>query len=484
MAVRIKDIFREIDIPIPEEIADRDIRDLQYDSRKVNRGDLFIAVKGFETDGHRFVKKAESAGAMAAIVEEEISGVGIPQIKVSNTRKIMADLAYVRYREDFEKADLIGVTGTNGKTTTTFLIRSILKAAGHLTGLIGTIAYYFKDQEVVAWNTTPEAIDIARMVHDMVQTGHDTCVLEVSSHALALNRVDSFPFKVGVFTNLSHDHLDFHKNVESYFQSKLKLFDLLTADGRAVVNLDDPYAERILERLRCPVFTFGFSEDTDVRALDWTMSAKGTRLNVRTSRGEMQIQSSLISLFNIQNILAAVATGIALGLENQAIVRGIADLKKVPGRLETYEIRPDTFAVIDYAHTPDALRKAAEAVRNITKNRLIIIFGCGGDRDQQKRPIMGRIAEQMGDHIVVTSDNPRNEEPEDIIREIVSGMSHSEKYKVITDRKEAIFYAVRMADAGDTILVAGKGHEPYQTIKGERLAFNEKELIQEAARHA
>ncbi len=484
MAGMLDELFSGTGIDVPSAYGRMRIRKIQYDSRAVKPGDLFVAIKGYSTDGHRYLKNAEEAGAVLAVVERTDKDLGIPQISVQDSRKLLAALAYNRYRQDIDQVDLIGITGTNGKTTTSFLVRSVLNASGRNAGLIGTIAYYYRDKVIPASHTTPEATDIAGMVHEMAESGHHCCVLEVSSHALVLNRVDHFPFTIGLFTNLSHDHLDFHKNVEKYFKAKSRLFTLIKKNGSAVINIDDPYGAELADTFRGRLKTFGFSEEADVRALEWCMSSRGTRLTIQTRSHTFEVTSNLISLFNIQNILAAVAVGLAYNLDTETIRRGISELKHIPGRLEKHEIGTDAYAVIDYAHTPDALKKAAEALRNITKKRLIIVFGCGGDRDRAKRPVMGKIAELAGDHVIVTSDNPRSEDPDTIIKEIVAGMRKTEKYEIIPDRKEAIIQAVRMAGQGDIVLVAGKGHETHQLIQGKRYEFNEADIIKGASYNA
>lgn len=455
---------------------------MQYDSRKIEKGHLFIAVRGFKTDGHRYLADVEKRGALAAVVEEVNPQIELPQIIVSDCRRAMAHLAALFYAGHLAGLKLIGITGTNGKTTTSYLVQSVLNAAGKKAGLIGTIVYDLgKSEPQSAWNTTPEAIDICRMLAQMKTNGCQTAVLEVSSHGLALNRVDGLRFDGAVFMNLSRDHLDFHPDERAYFQAKAHLFDLLKQDGVAALNIDDPYGQQLAGQVAGELITFGLSERASVRATKWETDASGIRMTMSTPAGELTVSSRLIGAFNVQNILAATAVVAGLGIETDKIIAGIEALTGVPGRLEAVDIRPGVLAVIDYAHTPDALEKAIRNLQKITTGRLIVLFGAGGDRDKGKRPQMGKIVDELADIALVTSDNPRSEKPETIIEEICSGMSQSEKRRVITDRRKAIETAVKIAGQGDVILIAGKGHESYQEIDGVKRDFDEKAILKEAA---
>jgi len=481
----IKDIFAGIKANIPDAALDLKINNLNYDSRKVKPGGLFIAVSGFKIDGHNFLKDVEKSGAAAAVVEKIDERLSIPQIKTDDTRRAMAYLAYNFYKPEIESLQLVGITGTNGKTTTSFLVRSMLEKAGFASGLIGTIAYHYGSKQAAeAWNTTPESVDLCAMLYEMINNNQRACILEVSSHALSLHRVDGLKFKIGLFTNLSRDHLDFHKTEEEYFKAKARLFSLLSEDGAAVINIDDEYGRRLLKQIEHPVYTFGLSKEADIKVRSWNMDISGMQLNILTPKGELDIQTKLISSFNIQNILSAVATGTALNLGLDVIKQGIEDVESVPGRLQKYEVSPGILAVVDYAHSPDALEKALQALRQITKKRLITVFGCGGDRDKGKRPLMGRIAEKLADYIIVTDDNPRTEDRGAIINDILKGISNPHKCEVIMNRREAIFKALKIAEQGDIILIAGKGHESYQEINGIKYDFNEVEIIREAAQNA
>ena len=469
---------------IPIDIRSKIVSDLQYDSRKVEAGSLFFAVKGFKVDGHQYLSAVKDAGAVAAVVQDVHPDVALPQIEVVDSRKAMALIARNFYTPEIDDLALIGITGTNGKTTTSFLVQSILEKAGIKTGLIGTIAYYIGPQKINAWNTTPESVDLYNLLFQIHLNQQRAAVLEVSSHALALHRVDGMQFDAAVFTNLTRDHMDFHKDEEDYFRTKAKLFSMLKPGGKAIINIDDPYGRRLSKEFNHAAITYGFDADAQVRIEDWQMNMTGMHLNINTLGGKLEINTKLIGEFNIHNILSAIGVGIAKELQLASIKLGIEALDHIPGRLQSFEIKEDVVAVIDYAHTPDSLDKAIRTLRKVVQNRLIVVFGCGGDRDKGKRSQMGRIAETLGDIAIVTTDNPRTEKPEDIIEDILAGMSLKEKQIVISDRRKAIHKAIEMAEKGDIILVAGKGHEQYQEINGVKYDFNEYAIIKDAAGHA
>ncbi len=409
--------------------------------------------------------------------KKKIQDIPLKQVVVKDSRFTMARLAYGYYKKYLDQIDLIGITGTNGKTTCSYLIHSIMEAAGVSCGLAGTIVYIIGTKKIDAWNTTPESIDLYEMLARMQQAGNKACVLEVSSHALALNRVAGLKFKTAVFTNLSRDHMDFHSDMESYFSAKNKLFQQLSASGTAVINNDDPYGRRLL---RNPGdISFGVSKESLVYAKQWDTSIKGTEVLISTAKGEININSPLIGDFNIYNILTAVATGLAQDIPVEIIKKGINKLKIIPGRLEPYPLNNGAIAVIDYAHTPDALEKALNTVRKITKNKVIVLFGCGGDRDKGKRPEMGRIAQQLADVIFVTDDNPRNENSFNIIDDILAGMKKSDRVHTIPKREQAIKEALKSSHKGDIVLIAGKGHETYQVIGSTKYPFDEAKIIRE-----
>ncbi|MBD3223388.1 MAG: UDP-N-acetylmuramoyl-L-alanyl-D-glutamate--2,6-diaminopimelate ligase [Caldithrix sp.] len=476
-----EDLFVNLNIDFPEELGKLLIQGITYDSRKVQTGFLFVAIPGFETDGHTYVAQAAENGAIAAVVEARLPQVNIPQILVKNSRKILPWLVKNFYSPQIDNMKLTGVTGTNGKTTTAFLLHCMFQTAGWSTGLISTVHYQYGDDEPQpAWNTTPESSDLSAMLSDMRKKDIDCAVLEVSSHALELNRVDGLSFETAIFTNLSRDHLDFHATESAYFEAKARLFNLLKPMGKAVINIDDDYGQKLLQRVEKDIITFGMDHKAQVFPLDWHFDINGIEVKLQTPAGKTELHSALISEFNLQNILAAVSAGLASDIDLQTIARGIANLQGVPGRLEKIEVAPQTLAVIDYSHTPDALNKALQALRRITPGRLFVLFGAGGDRDKGKRPEMGRVAEEQADFSIVTSDNPRRESPDAIIRDILQGMPQSEKRMVIPNRREAIQKAVTMLDKGDVLLLAGKGHETYQDIDGHKFDFDERVIIKEA----
>jgi len=480
---KLNNLFDGIKANLPLESIVINVSGIEYDSRKIKKGDLFAAVPGFNTDGHNYLEMAAKSGAVCAVVEKMNKNLKLPQVIVKNSRLAMAKIAADFYSPEAESLTLCGITGTNGKTTTSYLVRSIMEEAGLACGIIGTISYSFGGKEVPAWNTTPEAPDIAKILYEAAGQGQKACVLEVSSHALSLNRVDGLKFDAAVFTNISRDHLDFHKTEENYYKAKRKLFSLLKRDGTAVINLDNRFGRRLIKEINRPVLTFGHSKEAAVRVIDENVSITGTRLSVQTKKGEIQIASKLTGGYNIENISAAVAAGLAMNIHPEHIAAGINKLGRVPGRLETYPITGNRMAVIDYAHTPDALEKALQSLRELTSGRLVVVFGAGGGRDKGKRPLMGSIAEKYGDKIIVTSDNPRNEDPDEIIKDITEGMSMPEKYEVIADRRAAIMQTIQNSENGDVILISGKGHETYQEVQGRKYEFNELEIVKEAAEH-
>jgi len=479
--MKLKNIFEQIEAQIPIEIEDLEIRGLHYDSRKIGQGDLFIAVPGFKVDGHSFLAQVREQGAAAAVVEQLNPNIDLPQIQVSNARNVMAGLSANFYKQSLDSMRLVGITGTNGKTSCGFLIQSILEAAGYPAGLIGTIAYFLKDKSIPAWNTTPEAIDLSGILDTMYKEGLQSAVLEVSSHALSLNRVDGLRFDAALFTNLSRDHLDFHQTEQDYFEAKSRLFNLLKKDGVAVLNLDDPYGEKLAASVSGKMINFGFNDQADVCIKNWQGDLSGLEIQLEIENHIWTIHSKLIGAFNVQNITAAVAVGYSLGIGQSEIIKGVENLQVVPGRLEVYPFANGVNAVIDYAHTPDALEKALQALRKVCKGKLIVLFGAGGDRDKGKRPLMGKAAEENADFCVVTSDNPRTEDAQQIINDILTGMKDASKRKVITNRREALSEAMHLAQGEDIILIAGKGHETYQDINGVKYEFDDAAILKEIA---
>jgi UDP-N-acetylmuramoyl-L-alanyl-D-glutamate--2,6-diaminopimelate ligase len=475
----LREVLQNVSI---REISDIDnilIKKIVFDSRKIEDDTLFVAIKGFTQDGHSYLTEAEQKGAVAAVVEKKNPNISIPQIVVKNSRKELARIAANFYSPELSKMRLIGITGTNGKTTTSYLIRAIMEAAGIESGLIGTIGYDVAGEHIKAWNTTPESVDIFAMLSKMYQKGQKGCVLEVSSHALSLNRVDFLNFEVAVFTNLTQDHLDFHKNFENYFNAKKKLFNHIRMGGHAVINIDDPYGNRLLKDIKQDIITFSTSKPATVQALAWKSTMEGLSIQIKTSIGEINVITPLIGQFNVENIIAATTSGMAMNFDLKTIKNGIEKVKRIPGRLETIKIDHKRTVIIDYSHTPDSLQKSLKVLRELTLTTLWVVFGCGGDRDSAKRPIMGKIAEDFADHIVITSDNPRSESPESIVDMIMQGISNSENIHIELNRYNAIKYALDHSKPGDTILIAGKGHEDYQEIKGKKYPFDDRKVVEE-----
>jgi UDP-N-acetylmuramoyl-L-alanyl-D-glutamate--2,6-diaminopimelate ligase len=457
-----------------------------HDSRRVQPGAIFVALRGLKLDGGAFAAQAIKAGASAVVAETPAaSAMPVPWIVVPNARLALAHLAAAFYDHPSHRLQVVGVTGTNGKTTTSYLINAIFEAAGVACGLMGTVAYRIGSRAVEATRTTPEAPDVQALMHEMVDADCGACVMEVSSHALALHRVDGIRFAAGVFTNLTRDHLDFHGGMEDYFAAKRRLFEMLPESAPAVINADDPRAASLIDVSGNPV-TYGLTKPADVSTGPLSFSLDGLQFEVRTPQGSVKVHSRLVGRPNVYNILAATATTAALGVPLDAIARGLADLAGVPGRFEIVSAPTDDITVVvDYAHTDDALRNLLETARPMATRRLITVFGAGGDRDRTKRPLMGMVAARLSDVVVITSDNPRSEDPsriaEDVMRGAASEMRQSNAdVQTVIDRRDAIEQAVGGASAGDVVLIAGKGHEKYQEIAGEILPFDDVAVAREA----
>ncbi|MEK6694234.1 MAG: UDP-N-acetylmuramoyl-L-alanyl-D-glutamate--2,6-diaminopimelate ligase [Nitrospirota bacterium] len=471
---------------------DREITALTDDSRRVSPGGLFVAVKGTQADGHRYLGQAVSAGAGALVVEAgcapagTLDALGVPVIEVRDSRHVLGVLASRLLGDPSHRLKVIGVTGTNGKTTTTYLCKSVLEAAGARVGLVGTVAYLIGSERIEATHTTPGAVELQGLFKKMADAASDAAVMEVSSHALALDRTAGCEFGTAVFTNLTQDHLDFHADMEDYFQAKLRLFAGLGPEGRAIVNLDDPHGARVAEATRARVWTYAVDRPADLRAGDVRISLEGLRFTAQTPAGAVALRSPLVGRHNVYNILAAVGVGLEQGIALPTIAAGIAALTNVPGRFERVEAGQSFTVVVDYAHTEDALFRLLTTAEAVKTGRIITVFGCGGDRDRGKRPKMGRVSAVYSDVVVVTSDNPRTEDPEAIISEIIPGVQAGlreagrGRYVVQADRRAAIEEAVRMAQPGDLVLLAGKGHENYQIIGTNKHPFDDRVVAREA----
>ena len=457
---------------------------LAYDSRRVKAGDCFVAVPGLRADGRAFITEAIERGAQVVVTEgaDPLPGHERARILVPSSREALARLADAYFDHPSGRLLVVGITGTNGKTTTSYLVEALLQGMGMKTGVVGTIQYRIGNDAVTAGQTTPEALELEALLARMEESGVGGVAIEVSSHALALHRVDGIDFDVAVFTNLTQDHLDFHGTLAAYREVKARLFALLAASpkpGRtAVINVDDPAGPFMVSGLALPTVTFGLSPEALVRPIAFTSTLAGTRLEAQTPRGQCTIRSPLIGEPNVMNLLAACAVGIALGLDPGFISEHLARVGAVPGRFECVDAGQSFLVVVDYAHTPDALERLLRTARRLTRGRLGVVFGCGGDRDRGKRPLMGEIAGRLADRAWITSDNPRSERPGAIIDEIVAGVRRASpdpaRYTAIEDRRAAIQDALAWARPGDTVVIAGKGHETYQIIGSEVFPFDDR----------
>jgi len=467
--------------------VDRDITGITYDSRRVMPGNLFVAMRGENTDGHRYVEAAIDRGAAAVVLERE-GGLNprATRIRVEDARHTLALASAEFYSHPSQQLKVVGVTGTNGKTTTAFMIKAIMEAAGLGAGLIGTVHYQIGQRIIPASRTTPESVEIQDMMSQMLRANCSGVAMEVSSHALDLQRVAGIDYDVAVFTNLSQDHLDYHGTMKKYFEAKTKLFLALGSmrkRGRAVVNTDNEYGRRLIARLggENAVVTYGVSSDAAIRALDVRVSADGTYFVVRTPQGSVSVALPLIGRYNVANALAAIGAALSLGIDLGSIERALSTMRPVPGRMEVMDVKQDFHVYVDYAHTEDALRNVLMTVSELTKGRLIVVFGCGGDRDQGKRTPMGEAACELADFSILTSDNPRTEDPSEILKQIEEGfpVGAQSRYQVIADRREAIERALDIARPGDSVLVAGKGHETYQEFADTVVPFSDRQVVNE-----
>jgi UDP-N-acetylmuramoyl-L-alanyl-D-glutamate--2,6-diaminopimelate ligase len=460
---------------------------LEYDSRNVSEGAVFFAFPGEHVDGHRFVHSVRAAGA-AAIVSERTPPEGDEGVwvQVRHGRRALAGAALVFYSNPDERLRLIGITGTNGKTTTAYLADSVLRAAGKTTGLVGTLGYRIGDRWLSAANTTPESLDLVRMLDDLEKGSGTHMTLEASSHALKLGRISGFHFDTAVFTNLTQDHLDFHGDMEAYFQAKRTLFEGNGPRPRAaVINADDAYGRRLLEIEGIEPLSFSAQGTADIRAVEAESSFDGLKVRVATPQGAAVLHSPLVGWFNVANILAAVGVGLAQEIDLARIAQGIEECSAVPGRFEIVREGQPFLVAVDYAHTDDALRNLISSARRLLPagGRILTVFGCGGDRDRAKRPLMGAVAGELSDRVILTSDNPRSEDPLRILADAEVGLQRVDaNYVREPDRRKAIAKALNEAAAGDIVLIAGKGHETYQQIGDEKLPFDDRETARELLR--
>ncbi|MGA9173411.1 MAG: UDP-N-acetylmuramoyl-L-alanyl-D-glutamate--2,6-diaminopimelate ligase [Thermoactinomyces sp.] len=466
-----------------------EITGIQIDSRQVKPGDLFIALQGFNVDGHRFVEQAVANGAAAVLVEKPVTAP-VPVIQVPDSRRAMAIVAAEFYQYPTEELKLIGITGTNGKTTTTYLIEQLLADAGYKSGVIGTIQTKIGDRVIPVKNTTPEVVDLQKTFRMMRDEGCEYSVIEASSHALDQGRTRGCRFHIGVFTNLTQDHLDYHETMEKYREAKGLLFSQLgnhyDSDPRhhsyAVLNADDAAATYFKKITPAQVVTYGIEKPADVRAENIRITQAGTTFTLKTFRGEAEISLKLIGKFNVYNALAAISVALIEGVSLEVIRSSLAKIRGVNGRFEPVSLGQSYTVLVDYAHTPDSLENALTTIREFAKGKVFCVVGCGGDRDRGKRPIMAEIAVKYSDLAILTSDNPRSEDPEAILADMVQGVTgyDDDRYTTITDRRQAISFAIERAEDGDIVLIAGKGHETYQEINGVRHDFDDRQVAREA----
>jgi UDP-N-acetylmuramoyl-L-alanyl-D-glutamate--2,6-diaminopimelate ligase len=504
--MRLRELLALEKIEAVEGDIEREITGLSYDSRRVDPGSVFFAIRGEKSDGHDFLQQAIERGASALVVARPMSGpAGTVLIRVRDVRRAMGLWSAHFFGNPSRRLKLVGITGTNGKTTCSYLVESIAMAAGLAPGIIGTINYRYGGHQIPAHQTTPESLDLESLLADMLQSSVNAVAMEVSSHALAQERVRGLQFDAALFTNLSRDHLDYHADMDDYFAAKSKLFTEHLARGAkekrsAVIHGADPRGAELMEMIRgkgVDIWSYGEGSQWDVHPLDVSSDVTGLRGRIFAKDRAFEFSSSMIGAANLQNILGATGVACALGLPSDVIAAGIRRLTTVPGRLEKVENQQGVAVLVDYAHTPDALEKVLMAVRPLTKGRVFAVFGCGGDRDRGKRPVMGEIAARLSDIAIVTSDNPRTEDPGSIIAEIERGLRKSGKIKIFKssterqkvdtksgyyveeDRREAIRIALSSAQPGDVVLIAGKGHEDYQILGKEKIRFDDREVARE-----
>jgi len=487
--VPLSSLLDEVDAVI-ESQGEAEITGVSADSRQVKPGYLFIAYQGFEHDGHDFIAPAVDGGAVAVVFDRPERRPVLRDVawaRVRDARRAAAEIAAAYWEHPSRQMMLAGVTGTNGKTTVTYLIEAILTAAGMRAGVIGTLGYRWGSSQIAGPRTTPDAVELQSLLRQMVADGVQGIAMEVSSHALALDRAWRCAFDVGVFTNLSQDHYDFHRDAEDYLAAKSRLFADYPAQAaphkqmRAAVNLDDPFGRRVAELAACEVIGFGFGADCPVRAVDLETSREGSSFRLVLPGGEVRIDSQLPGRFNVCNSLAAAAAAHAMQIEPAAIKRGLESLASVPGRFERVDEGQPYEIVVDYAHSEQAVENVLRLARDLQPSRLICVFGCGGDRDPGKRPKMGCVATELADFTIITSDNPRSEDPLDIIAQIKAGVV-GDAYAIEPDRREAIRMALEMGQPGDLVLIAGKGHETEQTFADHTIEFNDREVARELLR--
>ncbi len=463
---------------------DIDFSGINHDSRLVQPGDLFVAIPGLKTDGGLYIREAVKRGAVAVIGEKE-PGIDVAFVQVQNARRALGEAAACLYGNPCEKLEMVGITGTNGKTTTGFLIKTILEKAGRRTGLIGSITNYLGDAQVAARHTTPDALELHRLLAKMVKNQVETVVMEVSSHALALDRVAECEFQTAVFTNLTHDHLDFHKDFQQYQEAKARLFrEFMSVGGTKIINQDSDFGRVLINKadVNERVISYGLSKQADIWADRIGMRFDGTPFYLVTDKIRQHIELPLVGLFNVYNALAAISYGLSVGIDLELIIEAVEEFAGVPGRLQMVNAGQEFKVIIDYAHTPDSLEQVLKTVKALSSGRVITVFGCTGDRDTSKRPIMGEIASRWSDYFYITSDDPHDEDPMSIIKEIEKGAIERGKlrrydYMLEVDRYQAIEQALKKASKSDVVFIAGKGHESVQIFKDKTVEYSDEKAV-------
>ncbi|WP_291635926.1 UDP-N-acetylmuramoyl-L-alanyl-D-glutamate--2,6-diaminopimelate ligase [Clostridium sp.] len=475
--MKLKNIMENINVDLIHGNIDIDIKEIQYDSRKVKDGDVFYCIEGYNLDGHEYIQNAIDNGAVAVVCQKNIEdNLNVTVLRVEDSRKALAISAANYYENPSSKMKMIGITGTNGKTTSAFMIKAILEEQGYKVGLIGTIANFIGGVKIHTERTTPESLELHELFKQMLDSGVDYCVMEVSSHSLYLDRVYGIEFCESIFTNLTQDHLDFHKTFENYFNAKLKLFEY---SKNSVINIDDTYGVKAYNSIACSKLSYGLNRNADIMASNINMNSRGSKFTVDYKDNSFDIELNIPGNYNIYNALGCIGVCLNQGIELSAIKLGLKKVQ-VLGRCElvvnNYNLGFEI--ILDYAHTPDALENILKTVREFTKGKLISVFGCGGDRDKTKRAIMGKIGTDLSDFSVITSDNPRTEDPIEIIKDVVSGIE-KHNFEIVENRREAIKRAIEIANTSDVIVIAGKGHEDYQVLKDKTIHFDEREIVSE-----
>ena len=485
--MKIKELIKRVDGRVSAyRVKDFEVKGISCNSKEVREGFVFVAVKGSRDDGYRFINEAVKNGARAVVISASCRGLSCKDIffiRVKDTRMALARLAVMFYNNPSKRIKAVGITGTNGKTTITYLLEAILKKKNISTGVIGTINCRFNDKIIPSKNTTPGSVELQGALSDMLRAGAKYAVMEVSSHALDQGRTSGIDFHSAIFTNLTQDHLDYHKTLNNYFKAKAGLFRNMPPGSFAVINNDDKYSNRLKKITKAKVITYAIDSKADFRAADIKFALSHTQLRLISPKGEINLKTALIGKHNVYNVLAACAWANTEGISMRLISEAIENFTCVPGRLERVNIKCAFSVFVDYAHTEDALKNIIQSLRRVCDKKVIVVFGCGGERDKTKRPKMGYVVTQLSDYAIITNDNPRCEPPREIIKDIRRGITKN-NYCVIPERYEAIKKSLSLAKAGDIVLVAGKGHENYQIIKDKIIAFNDREAIRECLRSA